>query len=277
MTTITSPTVGYAPVNGLQMYYEIHGSGRPLVLLHGALSGIRSSFAAVLPGLAARYRAIAPEMQAHAHTADIDRPLRTADMALDTAALLEHLAVEQADVLGYSMGSGIAMELAMQRPDLVRKLALVSASHEIAGLHPGLLDGLEGLKPEHLAGTPWAEEYESSAPRPEDFPRFVAKVTDLNLHIPEWPAEAVAALEAPTLIVIGDSDIVRPEHAVEMFRLRGGGVIGDMAGLPASQLAILPGTPHSTIMQRADLLVPIFTGFFDAPMPAAGSESSKST
>ena len=102
-------------------------------------------------------------------------------------------------------------------------------------------------------------------------------MTHLNLHIPEWPAEAVAALEAPTLIVIGDSDIVRPEHAVEMFRLRGGGVIGDTAGLPASQLAYPLGTPHSTIMQRADLLVPIFTGFFDTPMPAAGSESSKST
>jgi pimeloyl-ACP methyl ester carboxylesterase len=238
--------------------------------------GSQSSFGAVLPGLAARYRAIAPEMQAHAHTADIDRPLRTADMARDTAALLEHLGIEQADVLGYSMGSGIAMELAMQRPDLVRKLALVSASYEIAGLHPGLLDDLEGLKPEHLVGTPWAEEYEANAPRPEDFPTFIAKVTDLNMHIPEWPAEAVAALEAPTLIVIGDSDIVRPEHAVEMFRLRGGGVIGDMAGLPASQLAILPGTPHSTIMQRADLLVPIFTGFFDAPMPSADSEASQS-
>jgi pimeloyl-ACP methyl ester carboxylesterase len=263
----TAPRTGYAPVNGLEMYYEIHGSGRPLLLLHGALSATETSFGAVLPALAESRQVISAEQQAHGRTADIDRPLRTTQMAADSAALLRHLGIDRVDVLGYSMGAAIALELAIRQPELVRKVVAVSIAYNTEGLHPGLLAGLEGLRPEHLAGTPWQQEYARTAPRPEDYPRMVAKVTDLNMNIQSWPAEAVSSMKAPILIVIGDSDIVTPEHAVEMFRLVGGGVVGDTAGLPASQLAILPGTPHSTIMQRADLLVPMIQAFLDAPLP----------
>jgi pimeloyl-ACP methyl ester carboxylesterase len=278
MTTATSttepsaPATGYAPVNGLEMYYEIHGPAgvRPLVLLHGAFSATGTSFGAVLPGLAETRQVIAVEQQAHGRTADIDRPLSTRQMAKDTAALLDHLGISEADVLGYSMGAGVALELAIQRPDLVRKLVLVSITYNKAGLHPGLLDGLDQITPEQMAGSPWHEEYLRTAPRPEDFPRLFEKVRELNRNIPDWPAEAVSSIKAPMLLVIGDSDIVRPEHAVEMLRLRGGGVVGDWVDIPASQLAILPGTAHSTIMQRADLLVPMLRTFLDAPMPAGG-------
>jgi pimeloyl-ACP methyl ester carboxylesterase len=263
----TAPRTGYAPVNGLDMYYEVHGSGPPLVLLHGALSATETSFGALWPTLAATRQVISIEQQAHGHTADIDRPLRTPQMADDTAALLRYLGIDQADVLGYSMGGGVALELAVQHPDLVRKLVVISVSYTTEGLHPGLLEGLKDLRPEQMVGTPWHDEYLRTAPRPEDFPRLFAKVTDLNMNMPSWSADAVSSITAPTLTVIGDSDIVRPEHAVEMFRLRGGGVVGDWAGLPASQLAILPGTSHSTITQRADLLLPIITSFIDAPMP----------
>jgi pimeloyl-ACP methyl ester carboxylesterase len=268
--TTTVPRTGYAPVNGLQMYYEIHGGGRPLLLLHGALSATETSFGAVLPALAEDREVISVEQQAHGRTADIDRPLRTVQMAQDTAALLEHIGIRRADVLGYSMGAGIALELAIRHPELVRKVVAISVSYNADGFHPGLLAGLEGLRPEHLAGTPWQEEYARTAPRPEDYPRLVAKVTDLNMNMPAWPAEAVSSIRAPVLIIIGDSDIVTPEHGVAMFRLLGGGVVGDTVGLPASQLAILPGTPHSTIMQRADLLLPMITAFLDAPVPGGG-------
>lgn len=257
---------GYAPVNGLQMYYEVHGAGQPLVLLHGALSAIGTSFGRMLPALARSRQVIAVEQQAHGRTADVDRPLSVAGMADDTAALLRYLGVERADLFGYSLGAAIALEMGIRHGDLVRKLVLASVTYTADGLHPGLLAGLDQLQPEHLAGTPWQEEYARIAPRPADWPTLVAKVTDLNRRITNWPAEAVQAIQAPTMIVAGDSDIVRPEHAVEMFRLLGGGVPGDNVGLPRSRLAILPGTTHVTVVERADWLVPMVEEFLDAPL-----------
>ena len=266
MTTI-DPQTGYASVNGLDMYYEVHGTGRPLVLLHGALSTTSVDFGAVLPSLAKTRQVIAVEQQAHGHTADIDRPLTTKAMAADTVALLRQLGIEQADLFGYSMGAGIALQIALEHPDLVRKLAVASAAYTLDGLHPGLLEGLEQLTPEALAGTSFEQAYAREAPKPEDWPTLVAKVKVLNSQIREWPADAIRSIAAPTLIIIGDSDIVRPEHAVEMFRLLGGGVIGDVAGLPRSQLAVLPGTTHITLVHRGDWLSSMIGEFLDAPVP----------
>ncbi len=257
----------YASVNGLNMYYEIHGTGRPLVLLHGALSAIDTSFGKVLPSLAKTWQVIAIEQQAHGHTADIDRPLTIEQMADDTAALLQHIGIEHADIFGYSMGAGIALQIAIGHPDLVRKLVVAAVTYNSDGFHPGLLAGMETLKPEDLAGSPWQEEYARTAPNPEDWPTLVAKVKQLDREFQDWPAEAIQSIKAPTLVIIGDSDIVRPEHAVEMFRLLGGGVPGDVAGLPNSQLAVLPGTTHVTLVERADLLLAIIPSFLDAPMP----------
>lgn len=265
--TTTDPQTGYASVNGLDMYYEVHGTGRPLVLLHGALSTTSVDFGAVLPSLAKARQVIAVEQQAHGHTADIDRPLTTKAMAADTVALLRQLGIEQADLFGYSMGAGIALQIAVDHPDLVRKLAVASLAHTHDGLHPGLLEGLEQLTPEALAGTPFQQAYAREAPKPEDWPTLVAKVKDLNSRILEWPADAIQSISAPTLIIIGDSDIVRPEHAVEIFRLLGGGVVGDVAGLPRSQLAVLPGTTHITLVHRGDWLSSMIGEFLDAPVP----------
>jgi pimeloyl-ACP methyl ester carboxylesterase len=264
---------GYASINGLEIYYEIHGEtrgeSRPLVLLHGALSAIGTSFGKLLPTLAATRQVIAIEQQAHGRTTDTDRPLTIAHMAEDTVFLLRHLGVEQADLFGYSMGAGIALEVAIQHPALVRKLVVAAVTYNKDGFHSGLLAGMETVKPEDLAGTPWYEEYASIAPHPQDWPTLIAKNKQMDRELPDWPPEAIQALQAPTLLIIGDSDIVRPEHAVEMFRLLGGGVPGDVAGLPKSQLAILPGTTHVTLMDRADLLLPIITAFLDAPLPDA--------
>src|SRR5437763_6903049 len=141
-----------ASVNGLTMYYEVHGAGRPLVLLHGALSAIGTSFGKVLPSLAKTRQVIAIEQQAHGHTADIDRPLTIEQMADDTTALLRHLGIEEADIFGYSLGAGIALRIAIRHSDLVRKLVLAAATYNTDGFHPGMLAGLETLKPEDLAG-----------------------------------------------------------------------------------------------------------------------------
>jgi len=267
MTTNTPTKTGYAPVNGLEMYYEIHGSGQPLVLLHGAFSAIGTSFGGMLPALARNRQVIGVDMQAHGRTADIDRALTIENLADDIAALLKHLGLKQADFFGYSMGAAVALNLVMRYPELVRKLVMASISYRTDGLHPGLMDGLADLKPEWMYGSPWHNEYMEIAPRPEDFPMLVTKVTKLNMSYTDLPAENIQAIKAPTLIIIGDSDIVRPEHAVEMFRLFGGGVSGDTpAGLPNSQLAILPGTSHSMMPQRAEWISSMLSNFLDAPI-----------
>ena len=260
---------GYAAVNGLEMYYEIHGTGRPLVVLHGALMTIEN-FGKVLPSLAESRQVIAIEQQAHGRTADVDRPFRYAQMADDTAALLEQLGVEQADVFGYSMGGGIALELAIRHPGLVRKLVVAAAAASNEGIYPEVLEGIEKLKAEDLAGSPWQEAYAGVAPNPEDWPALLGKVQELDQEFEGWPPEAISAIEAPALVVVGDADIVRPEHAVELFRLLGGGVPADLGGgLPDARLAVLPGTTHVTILERADWLTPMITEFLDAPMPKA--------
>ena len=269
MTTSEIPVqTGYLPVNGLQMYYEIHGSGQPLVLLHGAFSAIGTSFGQVLPGLAQGRQVVAVELQGHGRTADIDRPLTLEGMADDVAAAIDQLGIEPADIFGYSVGAAVALQLVIRHPEAVRKLVLASVTYTLDGVHPGLMEGLGEMTPEMMHGSPWHDEYVRIAPRPEDFPTLFAKKTQMDQQIKDLPDEAIRAITAPTLLIIGDSDLVRPEHAVEMFRLLGGGVFGDTpAGLPDSQLAILPGTSHVSLVNRSELLVPMITSFLDAPMP----------
>src|SRR5437868_9215071 len=271
MTTQNQPGTpvesGYIPVNGLDMYYEIHGSGRPLVLLHGNLSTIGTSFGKVLPKLASTRRIIAVEQQGHGHTADIDRPFSIGQWAQDTTALLHHLLIEQADFFGYSSGGAVALEVARRSPALVRKLVWAGGtSYRRDGLYPELLAAGEAMKPEDLDGSPFQRAYASIAPHPEQWHRLVAKIANLDRATTGWPREAIASVKAPTLLIIGDSDIVRPEHVVEMFRLLGGGVVGDLVGLPRSQLAVLPGTTHVTFTDRAEWLTSMITEFLDTPM-----------
>jgi pimeloyl-ACP methyl ester carboxylesterase len=271
MTEMALVRTGYAPVNGLNMYYEIHGEGQPLVLLHGAFSAIGTSFQNVLPGLAKTRQVIGLEMQAHGRTADIDRPLSPEQMAEDTVAALEYLGIGKADFFGYSTGSDVALHVVLRHPDVVRKLVLASATYKLSGVHPGLMEGLAEAKPEMMVGSPWHEEYMRIAPRPEDFEVLFQKKTQMDRELKDFSAEEISAIKAPTLLIIGDSDLVRPEHAVEMFRLLGGGVFGDTpAGLPASQLAVLPGTSHVTLVDRTDLLLAIIPPFLDAPVPQNG-------
>jgi pimeloyl-ACP methyl ester carboxylesterase len=264
---------GYIPVNGVEMYYEIHGSGRPLIplipliLLHGNLSTIGTSFGKMLPMLASTRQIIAVEQQGHGHTADIDRPFSIGQWAQDTTALLRHLGIEQADFFGYSSGGAVALEIALHSPALVHKLVWAGGtSYRRDGLYPELLAGGEAMKPEDLDGSPFQQAYTSIAPHPENWHRLVAKIADLDRATPGWSPEAIASVKAPSLLIIGDSDIVRPEHVVEMFRLLGG-VVGDLVGLPRSQLAVLPGTTHVTLVDRAEWLVSMITAFLDAPMP----------
>jgi pimeloyl-ACP methyl ester carboxylesterase len=266
--TTTAPQTGYAPVNGLQMYYEIHGSGEPLVLLHGAYMTI-GSFGPLLPALAERRRVIAVEFQGHGHTADVDRPMTYDSLSDDTAAFMRYLGFENIDVFGYSMGGGVALRLAMRQPELVRKLVAASASYRLDGLYPEVLAGIASITPEMMEQTPWYAEYARVAPNPDNFPALVAKLKQLDAAEFAWPEEEVRSIAAPTLLIFGDSDVISLDHMVKLFRLLGGGVPGDLTGLPKARLAVLPGTTHVTVIDHVNWLTSMIGEFLAAPLPEA--------
>jgi pimeloyl-ACP methyl ester carboxylesterase len=258
---------GYAQVGDLNMYYEVHGTGRPLILLHGAYMTI-DGMGPLLAGLAETRQVIAAEMQGHGRTADIHRPITYELMADDTAGLARELGIENADVFGYSMGGGAALQVALRHPQLVRKLVLASAGFASDAMPPEALAMFPSITPEMFAGSPIEQEYLRLAPNPDDFPKLVEKLKQLDTTDFAWPQEDIRALAAPTMIVLGDSDGIRLEHAVEFFKLRGGGVMGDLSGLPESQLAVLPGTTHyvppgSGLLDRHEWLLAMVPPFLD--------------
>jgi pimeloyl-ACP methyl ester carboxylesterase len=264
--TQTAMHSGYAPVNGLQLYYESHGDGGvPLVVLHGAFMSTGMMWPMVST-LAASRRVIAADLQGHGRTADIDRPLRFDQLADDVAALIDYLGLGQADLFGYSKGGQVALRLAMRRAELVRKLVVVSTPFASDAVHPEVRAGIAALTPEMLAGTPFYEDYIRVAPHPDDFPTLAAKMKTLDTEPFAWSPAEIRAIVAPTLVVIGDADIVPPEHAVELFELRGRGVPGDLVGLPAARLAVLPGTTHVGVMARYEWLAPMVAEFLDVPL-----------
>lgn len=261
-------TGNYASVNGLEMYYEVYGTGDPIILIHGGLGGV-VEYSQLIPVLAESRQVIAVELQGHGHTADIDRPLSFELMADDIAALIEHLGYAHADVMGFSLGGGVALQTAIQHPQVVRKLILVSTPYARRGIHPEFQVGMEAMSAEaaeSMLETPMYQYYSSAAPNVEAWSTLVGKSGDLLRQEYDW-SELVQGIAIPTLILVGDSDFIPPSHAVELFSLLGGGVPGDFVGLPSSQLAVLPGTTHFTILTRTDLLMPVLMPFLDVPMP----------
>ncbi|MDV3278301.1 MAG: alpha/beta hydrolase [Nitrososphaerales archaeon] len=262
---------GYALVNGLEMYYEIHGTGRPLVLLHGGAGAIEM-FGEVLQLLSKGRQTIAVELQAHGHTADIDRPLRYELMADDVAVLIRHLRLGKADVMGYSLGGGVALRTAIQYQELVRKLVLVSTPCRRDGWYPEVLTVMGQSGPESaeaLKETPMYQVYERTAPRLEDWPVLMTKLGEMLRRDYDW-SEEVAKIKAPTMIVVGDADSVRTAHAVEFFELLGGGKKDggwDGSGMSDARLSILPGVTHYNIFSSTALASAVIP-FLDALMSA---------
>ena len=260
----------YASVNGLEMYYEIHGTGRPLILLHGGVGAIEM-FGEVLGLLAEGRQVVAVDLQAHGRTADIDRPLSFESMADDIAALIEHLGFERADVMGYSLGGGVALQTAIRHPEVVRMLVLVSTPFKRDGWYPEVLAGMGRMGPEAaepMKQTPMYQLYASVAPKPEDWPVLLTKLGELLRKDYDW-SEEVAKIEIRTMIVVGDADSVRTAHAVEFFELLGGGKADagwDGSGMSDARLAILPATTHYYIFSSPTLASTV-ASFLDAPTP----------
>src|SRR5437870_3075299 len=267
-TTAVKGTGQYAEVNGIQLYYETHGTGRPLILLHGGLGSIEM-FGSNLPALAKSRQVIAVDLQGHGRTADIDRPLSTELMAGDIAALIKHLKLERPDLMGYSLGGGVALLVAIRHPELVGKLVVVSTPFRRSAFYPEIL-GQQGqvgaAAAEAMKQTPMYQLYASIAPRPEDWPRLLGKIGEAMKQDFDFSRE-IAGLGATTLIVAADADIFPPAHAVEMFALLGGGQRDggwDGSGRPKSRLAILPGLTHYTIFSAPALAATVIP-FLDEP------------
>ena len=260
---------GYASVNGLKLYYEIHGAGQPLILLHGGV-GATEMFNEIMPVLAQNRQVIALDLQAHGRTADIDRPLTFEAMADDVAGLIHYLGIAKADVMGYSLGGGVALRTAVQHPDLVRKLVLVSIAFRRDGWYPEIQDGMSKMGPEAaepMKQTPMYQLYARVAPRPADWPVLLTKLGELLRKDYDWSKDA-AAIQAPTLLVFGDADAVRPAHAVQFFELLGGGKKDggwDGSGISKARLAILPGLTQYNIFSSPALTAAV-TPFLDSPI-----------
>ncbi len=263
----------YGKANGVNLYYEVHndgGVGRPLMLLHGGL-GDSTMFAPLLPALPQTHQTITVELQGHGHTADIDRPFSFEAMADDVAALIQELQLGTVDLLGYSLGGGVALQTAIRHPEVVNRLILVSAPGKRDGWYPEQLAGMGAMNAEvakSWIGSPMQQAYASVAPRPEDWPALVDKTGQLLKQDYDW-SDQVKALKMPVLIAVGDADGVQTAHAVELFGLLGGGKTPagwDGSGMPNARLAILPATTHYDILYSPILAMAI-NAFIETPRP----------
>ena len=258
------PTTGYAPVNGINMYYEVHGSGEPVVLLHGAFMTITNNWAGWIGELSKTRKVIAVEMQGHGRTADVPREITYENLADDVAALLNYLKIPRADLIGYSMGGAVAMQCAIRHPDKVRRAVIISSYFRRDGVVTDGVDALSTLTADVFKGSPVETEYKKLSPTPDSFPRFVQHVLAAASKGDGFGADELKATTAPMCFIHGDADGVRLAHVAEMFRLKGGEIHGDIKPRSASRLAILPDTTHVTLMQRIPIIVPMVNDFLDA-------------
>ena len=258
------PMTGYAPVNGLKMYYEVHGSGEPVVLLHGAFMTITSNWAGWIGELSKTRKVIAVEMQGHGRTADIPREPISENLADDVAALLKYLKLPRADLIGYSLGGRVALQVAVRHPDQVRRVVVISSTFRRDGMTQEGLDALSTLTAAAFAGSPLEAEYKRLSPTPDQFANFVQRLVAAQSKENDLSADQLQSTTAPMFFIHGDADGIRLQHVAEMFRLKGGEIYGDLRPRSASRLAILPNTTHVTLMQRSDIIVPMVNDFLDA-------------
>ncbi|MBI1403288.1 MAG: alpha/beta fold hydrolase [Porphyrobacter sp.] len=260
------PTGSRVDVNGMQMYYEVSGQGAPLIVLHGAYMNI-PQMGEIIPVLARDHTVYALEMQGHGRTTNIDRPITYENLADDIAVFMDKTGLPKADIFGYSMGAGAALQLAIRHPAKVDHLALASVAFDDRGLQPAFRAFLPEMTTEMFLGSPFETAYRQFAPDPEGFPSLVDKLIALD-HTPMHWEEQVKALDMPILIITGDADVVTLEHSVALLRLLGGGGMVDMGQpLPRAHLAVLPATSHTAIIHQPQLLAEVIEPFLHDSHP----------
>jgi pimeloyl-ACP methyl ester carboxylesterase len=269
MTQAQEKAVGHrVNVNGMRMYYEVSGAGDPLIVLHGAYMNI-PTMGAIIPRLARTHRVYALEFQGHGRTTDIARAITYPNLAADVAAFMDAVGLPRADVFGYSMGGEVGLQLASRHPGKVNKLVAASVAYDARGWQPAFIEMIPQMTVDMIVAMPFAKEYPKLAANPNGFPELARKLIALEKEPMAWESE-VKALKAPVLIISGDADVATLEHQVAMFRLLGGGGMGDMAGgkpLTASRLAILPATSHTAVITQIDLLHGFIEAFLKGVTP----------
>jgi pimeloyl-ACP methyl ester carboxylesterase len=251
---VNAKAVGHrVNVNGMQMYYEVSGTGDPLIVLHGAYMNI-PSMGAIIPKLAQTHKVYAPELQGHGRTNDIDRPITYPNLADDVATFMDSIGLAKADVLGYSMGAVTGLQLAIRHPEKVNKLVFASGAYDAEGWQPAFRALIPQMTVQMFLDMPFAKDYPKMNPNPQGFPELVRKLIALEKEPMKW-GDQVKAMKTPVLIITGDADAATLEHSVAMFRLLGGGVMGDMGKpLAPSRLAVMPATSHTAVITQLDLL-----------------------
>jgi pimeloyl-ACP methyl ester carboxylesterase len=263
----SAPVGATVAVNGMEMYYETSGTGDPLVVLHGAYMNI-PNMGGIIERLAETHKVYALEFQGHGRTTDIDRPITYPNLAGDVAAFMDAVGLEKADIFGYSMGAATGLRLAIDHPEKVDQLVAASVAYDASGWQPAFVQFIPQMVPEFFVGTPMEEEWKKLAPNPDGFRALVEKLIALEHEPMAWEDE-VKELDTPILIIAGDADVSTLEHNVALFRLLGGGIMGDMGTpLPASRLAILPATSHTAVINQVDLLHGFIEPFLKGETPA---------
>jgi pimeloyl-ACP methyl ester carboxylesterase len=264
---VNAQAVGHrVRVNGMQMYYEVSGAGDPLIALHGAYMNI-PSMGAIIPKLAETHKVYALEFQGHGRTTDIDRPITYPNLADDVAAFMDSIGLAKADVFGYSMGAEAGLQLAIRHPAKVNKLVAASVAYDLKGWQPAFTDVIPQMTVEMILAMPFAKEYPKLAANPNGFAELARKLIALEKEPMKWE-DQVKAMKTPILIITGDADVSTLEHSVAMFRLLGGGGMGDMGNpLPPSRLAVMPATSHTSVITQPDLLHAFIEPFLNGQIP----------
>ncbi|NII81009.1 alpha/beta hydrolase [Pedobacter sp. SG908] len=241
---------GYAPVNGLKVYYEVYGEGKPLVLLHGAFMTIETNWGQLIPELSKTRKVIAVELQGHGHTPFSDRKLDQATLASDVEGVMNHLKVDSADVVGYSMGGSIAYKLTIQSPKRVKKLVIISSTYKSTGWRPEIAGAFKNMKPEMFANTPMKTAYDAVAPDKTNWTKFVEKMIVFAGTPFDMGDANIAKITSPVLIIAGDNDGLDKIELIKTYQLLGGDKFADMGEMPKSHLAIVPAQGHVSLMMQ---------------------------
>jgi pimeloyl-ACP methyl ester carboxylesterase len=252
---------GYIPVNGIKVYYEVYGTGKPIVLLHGAFMTIEGNWGQLIPELSKTRKVIAIEMQGHGHTQFSDRKFALATLASDVSGVMDHLKVDSADVVGYSMGGSVAYQLAITSPKRVTELVIISSTYKSTGWRPEVLDAFKGMKPELFADSPMKTAYDAVAPDKTKWTKFIEQMLNFVKEPFNMGDNNIAKLPMPVLLISGDNDGLDKVELMRTYQLLGGGIPADMAPMPKSHLAVVPSQSHVSLMMQTKTILGYLNGF----------------
>lgn len=254
---------GYAPVNGIKVYYEVYGQGMPIVLLHGSFYTIDLNWSQLIPELAKHRKVIAIEMQGHGHSPYSGRALSITTLASDVEKVMDHLKIDSADVAGYSMGGSIAYQFAVQSPKRLRKLVIISSTYKTDGWLPIVNTAFEGFKPEYFDNSPLRTAYDAAAPDTTKWPMFLKQMFDFAKVPFNCGDSNIAKITSPVLLISGDNDGVDKIELMKTYQLLGGGISADLVPMPKSHLAIVPSQGHVSLMMQTGTILKYLKDFLD--------------